>query len=184
MTTYPDLESIPNLSEFYTSSLDLSHNKDSMSYRERLEEAREIGSMTWPEDSKYKIIDAIAVGGMGAVLRAWDNASHRDVAMKVMHRSHLDSPASQRFVREARIVASLEHPNIVPVHDIGVSPLDEPYFTMKWVQGENLAEIFHRLGRRGPSHIDKYPLHSLLEIFIKICNGVASRTLGISHTST
>ena len=110
---------------------------------------------------------------MGTILRARDTNAHRDVAMKALLRADTESPAAKRFIREARIVASLEHPNIIPVHDIGTSPLDEPYFTMKWFQGENLTEILIKIRKGVRDESEKYDLESLLEILIKVCNGVA-----------
>jgi len=166
-------EELPSLSQFYTSSLDLKEDKTSNTYQEKLEEAKNIASESWGQEGKYKIISAIAVGGMGAILRAWDKDAHRDVAMKVMQRAGQASLAAKRFMREARIVANLEHPNIVPVHDIGISPLEEPYFTMKWLQGENLADILFKIGKRKGEYEKKYPVGTLLDILTKVCNAVA-----------
>ena len=169
-----DFPEFPGLSQFYTSSVGVSRvNQPSTSYLDKLKEATNIGKNSWPPDSRYEIIDAIAVGGMGAILRARERSSKRDVAMKVMLSADKDSPSAIRFKREAHIVANLEHPNIVPVHDIGFSPKNELYFTMKWVQGENLADILFKLGKGDPQYRNKYNLPTLLEIFIKICNGVA-----------
>jgi len=168
------LQNIPNLSQFYTSSFDIKKSKKSVtSQLEQLEEAKQTCQLSWPEGSKYKIVDAIAVGGMGAILRAWDNDAQRDVAMKVMLDCDMNSPAAKRFMREAKVVGNLEHPNIVPVHDIGTSAHGEPYFTMKWVKGENLADILYKIRKRVPEYIKNYNLPILLDIFIKVCNGVA-----------
>jgi WD40 repeat protein/serine/threonine protein kinase len=168
-----DTFELPSFSQFYTSAEGSVPERRKTSYLDKLAEARETGRLSWPDGSRYEIIDAIAVGGMGAILRASDKESQREVAMKVMLRADTDSPAAKRFIREARIVANLEHPNIVPVHDIGNSPLGEPYFTMKWVQGENLADILYKVRRGDPEHLNQYDLPALLEIFMKICNGVA-----------
>ena len=150
---------------------------------DRLTEAKRIGTHSWEENqTRYTIKDAIAVGGMGAILRARDHKARRDVAMKVMLQAEMNSPAANRFIREARIVANLEHPNIVPVHEIGTSPKDEPYFTMKWVQGENLADILFKLSKGDVRYRRKYTLPTLLEIFIQVCNGVAfAHSKGVIH---
>ncbi len=163
----------PDLSQFYTSSVGLNTKKNKLSQQDHLEEAKFSCEIAWSTNSKYKIIDAIAVGGMGAILRAWDNDAKRDVAMKVMLNADVNSSAAKRFMREAKIVANLEHPNIVPVHDIGTSSLGEPYFTMKWVKGENLADILYKIRKREPEYLEKYNLPALLEIFISACNAVA-----------
>ena len=171
------VQDFPSLSQFYTSSLALDKRgkRKSSTYLDRLNEAKVIGQASWSkgEGNKYEIVDGIAVGGMGAILRARDLDAQRDVAMKVMLGTKSDSPAAERFTREALIVAKLEHPNIIPVHDIGTSPEGEPYFTMTWIQGENLADILYKLRQGNLYYRNKYNLHTLLEIFVKICNGVA-----------
>ncbi len=166
----PDL---PSFSQFYTTSIDNATQRSSSTYLQQLADALAYGQDSWPEGSEYVIVDAIAVGGMGAILLARDDNAGRKVAMKMMLRADTETPAAKRFVREARIVASLEHPNIVPVHDIGDSPLGDPYFTMKWVQGENLADILYKIRQRVPEYLSKFTLPVLLEIFVKVCNGVA-----------
>lgn len=163
---------LPSFSQFYTSEIGTPDDRGS-SYFEELQEAIEIGSLSWPAGSRYEILDAIAVGGMGAILQASERISKRKVAMKVMIRADTESPAAKRFMREAIIVSSLEHPNIVPVHDIGISPLGDPYFTMKLVQGENLADVLYKVRSRDPEYFHNYDLPTLLEILIKVCNGVA-----------
>ncbi len=163
----------PSFSRFYTSTLELEPELDRSTYWEKLEEARQFGAISWPEGSRYRIIEAIAVGGMGAILKARDNATQRDIAMKVIFRRESESIVVKRFMRESRIVANLEHPNIVPVHDVGISPLGDPYFTMKLVNGTTLAEILHKVRRGIPEFVQLYPLTKLLDIFLRLCQGVA-----------
>ena len=92
-----------------------------------------------PQD-KYKFRRSIGRGGMKMVLQVRDNDTMRDVAMALMpdieHRSRAEI---LRFIQEARVTASLEHPNIVPVHDIGIDSSGSPYFTMKLLSGESQA---------------------------------------------
>lgn len=141
--------------------------------KELLAEALVVGQAAWPEGSRYRIDDAIAAGGMGAILKAWDNEAERHVAMKVMLRDDLEGTASRRFIREARVVAQLEHPNIIPVHEIGTSELGDPYFTMKWVQGDTLADILYRISKGDAAMNARYPLPVLLDIFLKILDAIA-----------
>src|SRR2546430_11277663 len=82
---------------------------------------------------------------MGEVLAATDRKFERDVALKRMRASDRDS--AERFLREAKIQARLDHPAIVPVHDLGVDAEGRPYFTMKRVSGVTLAD---RLAKPGP----------------------------------
>ena len=160
------------LSQFYTSSLGMADDVK-RPQKELLQEALVVGQAAWPAGSRYRIDDAIAAGGMGAILKAWDAEAERHVAMKVMLRDDIEGSASRRFIREARVVAQLEHPNIIPVHEIGTSELGDPYFTMKWVQGDTLADILYRLSKGDTAMSDRYPLPVLLDIFTKILDAIA-----------
>lgn len=163
---------LPDFSQFYTSRVN-HKTEDGQTYAEKVEEAISTARDAWPAGSKYEIIDAIALGGMGCILQAYDRDADREVAMKVMLRGHGDEELVGRFLREAQIVANLEHPNIVPVHDIGRSSQDEPYFTMKWVRGSNLYELVMGLKDGKAELLARKPLRALLEDFVKLCNAVA-----------
>ncbi len=81
----------------------------------------------------------IGRGGTAAIRRVHDRVLEREVAMKVLRRElGRDAAWKERFVGEARITGRLEHPNIVPVHDLGVGEAGELYFTMKLVRGIDL----------------------------------------------
>ena len=84
-----------------------------------------------PRGERYKFIRSIGFGGMKAVLLVEDRDTGREVAMAMIP-DFRDRPHREleRFVGEARITAMLEHPNIVPVHDIGIDASGAPYFTM------------------------------------------------------
>src|SRR5262245_60308324 len=91
---------------------------------------------------KYRVIDEIARGGMGAVLRVHDPDLDRILALKVLLPEHLHHPEMhRRFLDEARITGRLQHPGVVPVHDIGTFADDRPFFTMKLVGGRTLAAL-------------------------------------------
>lgn len=130
---------------------------------------------------RYKFIRSIGFGGMKGVLLVHDNDTGRDVAMAMMpdfrNRPQRDL---NRFVREAKITAKLEHPNIVPVYDIGVDGSGSPFFVMKHLHGKTLATILHNRHHKG--HDDNYPLDRLLQILIRICNAVAfAHSKGVCH---
>ncbi|WP_419806802.1 protein kinase domain-containing protein [Terriglobus sp.] len=91
----------------------------------------------------YLVRDQIGSGGMGAVYRALDPRLQREVAIKVLHRNLEVSGARQRFLREARTVSSLNHPNICTIFDIGEQDGD-PYLVMELLQGEALKERIAR----------------------------------------
>ncbi|CAN5887145.1 hypothetical protein BH11MYX3_BH11MYX3_26000 [soil metagenome] len=88
----------------------------------------------------YALGGSIGKGGMGEVLAATDLRIGREVAVKRMTAQKPDQEQVTRFLREARIQARLEHPAIVPVHELGVDELGRPFFTMKRLAGQTLAQ--------------------------------------------
>ncbi len=132
---------------------------------------------------KYRFIRSIGRGGMKMVLQVKDLDATRDVAMAVLPdaaaRPHQDIV---RFIQEARITASLEHPNIVPVHDLGVDATGAPYYTMKLLRGQTLASLIEKLAAGDPKVLAEYNTTRLLRIFLKICYGVAfAHSRGVIH---
>ena len=123
----------------------------------------------------------VARGGMGAVRAARESATHRTVAVKVM--LHPDHPQDAvRFITEARITAQLEHPNIVPVYDLGLDAQGKPYYSMKLVEGITLLRVL-QLHKEGVKEtVARYPLATLLTIFQKLCDALAfAHARGVIH---
>jgi serine/threonine protein kinase len=93
---------------------------------------------------RYRLLERAGTGGMSEVWRAEDQTLHRTVAVKVIHDPIAADPAfAERFLREARLVAGLEHPNILAVYDFGAAPLggkDVSYLVMPLVSGGSLKE--------------------------------------------
>jgi serine/threonine-protein kinase len=88
----------------------------------------------------YTITDQLGKGGMATVYKAHHNKLKRDVAIKVMHPTYSgEETFIRRFEREARVVARLEHPHIVPVYDYAVHE-GHPYLVMRYIEGETLKE--------------------------------------------
>jgi hypothetical protein len=102
---------------------------------------------------RYLLEGEIARGGMGAVLRAVDCDIRREVAVKFLL-DQSDPRKKQRFVEEAQITGQLEHPNIVPIHEMGVDGLGRLFFAMKMVRGRSLAQILDAL-RQDPKKAEK-----------------------------
>lgn len=122
----------------------------------------------------FVIGSRIAQGGMGTILEADDCKFGRKIAVKVMR---LDRGASeeqkQRFIQEAAVLGRLEHPNIVPVHDLGRDSGGELYYSMKLVKGVTLQDILDDLREEKPEALAHYTLNRLLMIFRKICDALA-----------
>ena len=95
-----------------------------------------------PGNHRYTIHEEIARGGMGAVFRGHDHDLRRELAIKVILDRHIGSPdIVRRFVEEARIGGQLQHPGIVPVHELGKLDDERFYFSMKLVEGESLHAL-------------------------------------------
>src|SRR3954454_14857926 len=98
-------------------------------------------------DERYRHLGKIGRGGMGTVYSVRDLGLLRISAMKVMaHRLASRPHEVERFLREARVTAQLDHPNIVPVHEIGLDVRGNLYFTMKRVEGRTLNDWITELG--------------------------------------
>ena len=91
---------------------------------------------------RYRIDGEIARGGMGAVLKGRDPDLGRDVALKVLRDDFRDdADMVRRFVEEAQIGGQLQHPGIVPIYELGTFADRRPFFSMKLVKGQTLAEL-------------------------------------------
>ncbi|BBM82202.1 serine/threonine-protein kinase [Candidatus Uabimicrobium amorphum] len=125
---------------------------------------------------RYHIKCEFARGGMGVIYEIFEKSLRRHLAMKVLSPPE-NVPVHKRdrdyFFEEALITAQLEHPNIVPVHDMGMLNDGHPYFTMKMVHGEPLCDIIEKLKKGDKQYIEKYPLVKRLIIFRKVCDAVA-----------
>src|SRR5579864_2309009 len=89
--------------------------------------------------------EALGSGGVGDVVAALDREIRRVVALKTLQRQKAgDSVALSRFVEEARITAQLEHPNIIPVYDLGLAADGQPFYTMRVVKRRTLRDVLAR----------------------------------------
>jgi serine/threonine-protein kinase len=125
----------------------------------------------------YRMGEKIGVGGMGEVHRGRDLRLNRELAIKVLRPEHQGhAHMQQRFLEEAQIGGRLQHPGIVPVHDLGELSDGRPFFTMKLVEGRTLAALLAE--RAEPSQ----DLPHFLTIFEQICQTLAyAHTQGVIH---
>ncbi|KAA0225802.1 serine/threonine protein kinase [candidate division KSB1 bacterium] len=123
-------------------------------------------------ETKYRLLEKFASGGMGTVYLAEDTQLHRKVALKVLHTPDASGELSARMLREARVIAQLEHPSIVPVHDVGELPDGRVFYVMKFVQGRRLDQYTQA----------ENALPDRLRIFQKVCEAVAfAHANGVIH---
>lgn len=122
---------------------------------------------------KYELVGEIARGGMGVVHRARQHGLDRLVALKMIRGVNAGEESAQRFMLEARAAAALDHPNVVPIYDIG--EIDgHPYFTMALIDGPNLRGYVDQNGM--------LPIPSVVSLFAQIVMGVAhAHKHGIVH---
>jgi eukaryotic-like serine/threonine-protein kinase len=113
--------------------------------------------------TRYRLLGQVARGGMGVVYSAEDETLGRRVALKVLEVPGDQGELAGRLIREARILALLEHPGIVPVHDVGSLADGRVFYTMKFVEGQRLDQYIASIA----SAPDR------LRVFLRICDAVA-----------
>jgi formylglycine-generating enzyme required for sulfatase activity len=149
-----------------------------------LRDAREPAPLTLPppqmmpatlgdvDESRYVFVEELGVGGVGRVVRARDTSIGRIVAMKTLRERTEEQPGVlERFTNEARVTAQLEHPNVVPVYDIGTLPNGQPYYTMRVIKRQSLQDVLASDDLRR-----QWPLVRLIGAFVQI-----SRALSYAH---
>ncbi len=155
-----------------------------------------------PRGARYLDRGEIARGGMGAILEVWDQDLRRPLAMKVIHNAGrgaeredgggkkegsggafpgaetLDASTLSRFLEEAQVTGQLEHPGIVPIHELGLDDQGRLYYTMPLIEGATLKEIFDRIkaGDREWSEV------RALGVLLRACEAVAfAHSRGVIH---
>jgi serine/threonine protein kinase len=120
---------------------------------------------------RYAVHELLGRGGMGSVYRATDQVLARDVALKVLSTGQESGSVARRLQREARVLARLEHPGIVAVHDAGTLDDGRPFYVMRLVRGRRLDEQAREDGRG-----------ELLRRFLSICDAVSfAHARGVIH---
>ena len=122
---------------------------------------------------KYELVEELGRGGMGVVYRGWDPQLGRSVAIKVLGGVDADPAFLQRFAREAQLIAQLQHPNIVVIHDLAEHD-GRPFIVMEYLAGISLDAAIRE--RRD------YALSQKLQTMIEVCRGLeCAHAVGIVH---
>jgi serine/threonine protein kinase len=122
--------------------------------------------------TRYRLLERVARGGMGVVYAAEDEKLERRVALKVLDVPGTDGDLATRLMREARVLARLEHPGIVPVHDVGTLADGRVFYTMKFVEGLRLDKFIEGVES----------VQDRLRLFLRICEAVAfAHARGVLH---
>jgi serine/threonine-protein kinase len=139
---------------------------------DRLDHLRSIVGNPDFSSTKYTFVKELGRGGMGTVYLAEDTELDRLIAIKVLNTPEVTDDLRNRMIREAQIIARLEHPGIVPVHDVGTLPDGRIYYAMKFVRGSRLDEY----AAEGASLRDR------LRKFQAVCDAVAfAHAHGVIH---
>ena len=137
---------------------------------------------------RYLDMGLLGRGGMGEVRKIRDLKLKRNLAMKIIHPKLLEKKgALSRFIEEAQVVAQLQHPNILPIHELGQLPDGRYYFTMKEVKGIEFTDLIDDVHDISDEEVwkttpDGNTFRKLIQIFHKICETIAfAHTLGVIH---
>lgn len=130
------------------------------------------GDLLFGQEARYEHLKPLGQGGAGDVLLARDNDIQRMVAVKKLKKQLQETPAVMRFVEEIRTVGQLEHPNIVPIHDVGIDQDGQYYFVMKYVDGQTMEQIIDKLKANDPETTRRFPIHVRNQIFLKILEAI------------
>ncbi len=126
-------------------------------------------------DGKYRLLELLGQGGLGAVYKALDTRLDNIVAVKFMLADKMsDDKSRQRFLREGRILARLQHPYILKIHSLGLMGKEFPFIVTEYVSGESLKQVLDREKR--------LPVARCLNIAVQVCDAMeAAHTSGVVH---
>ncbi len=127
---------------------------------------------------RYTLRERLGTGGVGEVVAALDRETRRVVALKTLQRLKTnDKAATSRFVEEARVTAQLEHPNIIPVYDVGAGADGQPYYTMRVVKRRTLRNVL-----ADPTLRSQWSTIRLTGVFLQVVRALAyAHSLGVVH---
>jgi serine/threonine protein kinase/ActR/RegA family two-component response regulator len=124
--------------------------------------------------AKYEFVDVIGEGGMGIVFKARHPKLDKLVAIKMLLSAQMSEEVMARFEREARSISRLDHPNIVVIHDYGMTERRQPFMVMDFIEGRSLEELIEEQ--------EGLPLKEGLHVLVQVCDGLShAHESGIVH---
>jgi serine/threonine-protein kinase len=142
------------------------------------------GEVAWSADGtpRYEQLKPLGEGGVGEVLLARDRDIERRVAIKRLKPDQRSTASLLRFADEVRAVGQLEHPNIVPVHDVGLDEQGQHYLVMKFVQGETIESIIEKLHAGDPATVARFSHEHRARVFLAVLQAIGyAHGRGIIH---
>ncbi|MBP7862495.1 protein kinase [bacterium] len=118
-----------------------------------------------PLQGRYEFITVIGAGGAGVIYKAKQKPLGRPVAIKMIHSHLVNVTALKRFLQEAKTISTMHHPNIISVHDFGVSEDNQPYMVMDYVEGTTLSDYIKKEGALEPEFA--------VNLAMQICDGLS-----------
>lgn len=118
-----------------------------------------------PLQGRYEFITVIGAGGAGVIYKAKQKPLGRPVAVKMIHSHLVNVTALKRFLQEAKTISTMHHPNIISVHDFGVSEDNQPYMVMDYVEGTTLSDYIKKEGALEPEFA--------VNLAMQICDGLS-----------
>ncbi|MFO0659778.1 MAG: bifunctional serine/threonine-protein kinase/formylglycine-generating enzyme family protein [Polyangiaceae bacterium] len=132
---------------------------------------------------RYVTLGVLGAGGMGEVYECVDRALNRKIAIKLARAgAGIDDLSVSMLEREARVIGSLEHPNIIPVYDAGRSTTQQPFYTMRLLRHPTLDGVIRELAKGEPAAVANFSLGRLLRDFIQVCHAIDyAHSRGVIH---
>lgn len=131
-------------------------------------------SVDWAvhDHPRFETIKQLGEGGMGQVELALDQDIDRKVAVKKLRADQRSAAALLRFAEEVRVVGALEHPGIVPVHDVGIDEHGQHYAVLKFLDGETMETVIEKLKEGVPEYVRRFSYDYRAQVFLKVLEAV------------
>ncbi|MCA9567331.1 MAG: serine/threonine protein kinase [Myxococcales bacterium] len=139
-------------------------------------------ALVHPSEARYAQDTELGKGGLGVVMGARDRDIGRRVAIKQLRPEIKSQKALLRFAEEVRTVGMLDHPNIIPIHDVGADETGAPYFVMKYVEGRTLRDVLDDLRAGDPEAHAHWTFARRMDVFKKVLDAVGfAHGRGVVH---